>query len=104
MALRPPCPHKIVFEGKLFRARGIPAAEKALVTGIYEVFFYRGLPPIEESEKHPAWDYDYGCLLAYDATPEGTLKDAWESLSSAVKDACWDGASVYVMILRGKAS
>lgn len=102
MALRSPCPHKVVIEGKYFSKGGPQAAETALVTNIYQAFFYRALPYIPESPKHPAWDYDYACFLAYDATEKGWLKKAWELLDKRVKEGCWEGANIYVMILRGR--
>lgn len=102
MALCPPCPHKVVIEGKYFSKGGLQAAETALVTNIYQAFFYRALPHIPESPTHPAWDYDYACFLAYDATEEGYLKKAWDLLDKRVKEGCWAGANIYVMILRGR--
>lgn len=99
-ALRPPSPFKIVFEGKYFSGGN---AEKGLAEGIYQTFFYRGLPFVPEKPNHPAWDYDYGCFLAYDATPEGSLLNLWNSLDRHVRSSCWDGANIFVMILRGEA-
>ncbi|GAB6060626.1 hypothetical protein [Desulfonatronum parangueonense] len=99
-ALRPPSPFKIVFEGKYFSGGNV---EKGLADGIYQTFFYRGLPFVPEKPSHPAWDYDYGCFLAYDATPEGSLLDLWNSLDQHVRSSCWDGANIFVMILRGEA-
>ena len=37
----------------------------------------------------------------YDATPEGNLLDAWNSLDNSVRRGCWEGANIFVMILRG---
>jgi hypothetical protein len=99
-ALRPPSPFKIVFEGKYFSGGN---AEKGLADGIYQTFFYRGLPFVPEKPSHPAWDYDYGCFLAYDATPEGSFLDLWNSLDRHVRSSCWDGANIFVMILSGNA-
>jgi hypothetical protein len=101
LALRSPCPFKVVIEGKYFPKGGIVAAETSLATDIYQAFFYLGLSNISETKTHPAWDYDYSLLLAYDATPDGTLKTAWDSLDREVKKGCWEGANIYVMILRG---
>ena len=101
LALRSPCPFKVVIEGKYFPKGGIAAAETSLATDIYQAFFYLGLSNIPETKTHPAWDYDYSLLLAYDATPDGTLKMAWESLDREVKKGCWEGANIYVMVLRG---
>jgi hypothetical protein len=73
-----------------------------LVSDIYQAFFYRGLPRVDATKRgHPEWDYDYACLLAYDASPDGTLVAAWEALDSSVRQSFWDGANIYVMILRG---
>lgn len=101
MALRSPCPHKVVIEGKYFPRGGLQAAETALATGIYQAFFYRSLPTVLETSKHAAWDYDYACLLLYDATEEGALLKVWASLDKKVRKSCWEGANTYVMILRG---
>jgi hypothetical protein len=100
-AIRAPFPHKIVFEGKYFRRGGLGAARTALVTNAYQAFFYRALPPDNAAVNRPPWDYDYSCLLAYDATDEGTFVKAWQSLSPAVRAGFWEGASVYIMVLRG---
>lgn len=102
LALRHPCRHKIVFEGKYFAAGRGSAAETALATGIYQAFFYRGLPSIPKTAKHRPWDYDYACLLAYDATRDGSMQKAWNTIDEAVRsEGLWDGANIYVMILRG---
>ncbi len=100
-ALRSPCPYSIVFEGKYFESGSIAKAEAELVRNIYQAFFYRGLPKIEETKSRPAWDYEFACLLACDASPEGFLKRAWDSLEPAVQEGFWSGANVYVMIIRG---
>jgi len=99
-ALRNPFQHKSVFEGKYFSKGSDAAAERELVSAIYEAFFYRALPYVPETKKHAAWDYDYACLLAFDASEKGSLLKAWESLDSAVKKGFWEGANIYVMILR----
>jgi hypothetical protein len=41
------------------------------------------------------------CLFAFDATPEGHFLNAWSSLDSKVRKGFWEGANIYVMILRG---
>jgi len=102
MALRSPCPYKIVIEGKYFSSGGIQAAKSELAINIYQAFFYRALPYLPETSKHPAWDYDYACFLAYDSTEEGSLKKAWDLLDRRVRESCWEGANIYVMILRGQ--
>jgi len=100
-ALGSPFPHSIVFEGKYFSNGSADHAARELVRDIYEAFFYRGLPRVEASKRgHPKWDYDYACLLAYDASPNGTLLNAWDALPPSVKRSFWDGANIYVMILR----
>lgn len=72
-----------------------------MVTGIYQAFFYRGLPRIDEKPPRPSWDYDYGCLLICDVSQKGEVGLAWKGLPRVVKNACWDGASIYVMVVRG---
>lgn len=99
-AFREPFPFKIVFEGKYFEQGGATAARSVLATNIYQAFFYRGLPYVGPRRSSPAWDYEYACMLACDASESGTLKQAWDSLDEHVKGAFWSGASVYVMILR----
>jgi hypothetical protein len=100
-ALGMPFPHTVLFEGKYFDEGPLEKAAKHLVTGIYEAVFYRGLPRMDaRNPGHPKWDYDYACLLAYDASPAGTLIAAWNALGDEVKRSFWEGANVYVMILR----
>jgi hypothetical protein len=101
LALRAPCPFRIVFEGKYFRRGGLGAAESALAADIYQAFFYRGLARLAATKRHPAWDYDYACVLAYDGTEDGALSRAWNGLRPRIEKGCWDGAGIYVMILRG---
>jgi hypothetical protein len=72
-----------------------------LATNIYQAFFYRGLPYVPPKKSSPAWDYEFACLLAYDASDAGSLRQAWNGLDTEVKNCFWDGANVYVMILRG---
>jgi hypothetical protein len=57
---------------------------------------------VPETKTHPAWDYDYACLLAFDASAEGNFLYAWESLDTSVKKGFWESANIYVMILRGQ--
>jgi hypothetical protein len=101
MALRPPSPHKIIFEGKYFTRKARSTAENELVADIYQAFFYRGLAEAPETKRKAAWDYDYACLLAYDASETGALLQAWRSLAEDVRRSFWDSANIYVMILRG---
>lgn len=100
-AFREPFPFKIVFEGKYFEQGGAAAARTVLATNIYQAFFYRALPYVGPRGSSPAWDYEYACLLACDASEAGSLKQAWDGLDDEVKRGFWDGADVYVMILRG---
>jgi hypothetical protein len=100
-ALQKPFPHSIVFEGKYFSSGKPDFAARQLVTDLYQAFFYRGLPKVNPTKRgHPAWDYDYACLLAFDASPNGTLATAWNTLETKVKNSFWEGANIYVMILR----
>lgn len=99
-ALGTPFPHRIVFEGKYFARGSVSFAAKQLATDLYQAFFYRGLPHRPATKRHAAWDYDYACLLAFDASPEGTLKAAWDALPLKVRKSFWEGGNVYVMILR----
>jgi hypothetical protein len=103
LALRAPCSHTVVIEGKYYRKGGYEAAQAELVRGIYQCFFYRGLPTVPKTGKPPAWDYDYACLLAYDASDEGNLIHAWEKLKERNNDIAtglWDGSNIYVMVIR----
>jgi hypothetical protein len=99
-ALRNPFAYKIVFEGKYFEQGNPSTAARDLVTNIYQAFYYRSLPYVAAKKSMVPWDYDYACLLAYDASPEGTLSAAWNNLANPVRDGFWNGANVYVMILR----
>jgi len=100
-ALGSPFTHSIVFEGKYFASGSADYASRQLVTDLYQAVFYRGLPQVEASKRgHPKWDYDYACLLAYDASANGTLLTAWDTLPLSVRRSFWDGANIYVMILR----
>jgi hypothetical protein len=99
LALRDPCPHKIVFEAKYFREGSPAVAKSTLVRDIYQCFFYLGLPHRPSHKKRAAWDYDYASLLAFDATPDGVLVSAWRDINSKLKDGLWDGANIFVMVL-----
>jgi hypothetical protein len=101
LALRSPARFRTVFEAKYCSNINAKRAEEELVRNIYQAFFYLALPHVEETKTHAAWDYDFACVMAYDATPDGVLLNAWESLPTKVRSACWTGANVYVMILRG---
>jgi hypothetical protein len=100
--LRDPFPHSILFEGKYFSRGSLEYAQRQLVGCIYQAFFYRGLPSLPATKKHKdEWAFDYACLLAYDGSPKGTLTSAWKELDSRTRRSFWQGANVYVMILRG---
>lgn len=101
-SLKAPFPHRILFEGKYFSKGSREVAQRELVRDIYQAFFYRGLPKTAQTKRHPEWDYDYACLLAFDASPSGALKKAWEALDSLVRKSFWEGAHLYVMILGGE--
>ena len=103
-ALRAPFPFTIVFEGKYFEKGGQTKAETDLVTNIYQAFFYRALPQVAPEGKAPGWNYDYSCLLAYDASPHGSLYQTWNGLNRSVKAGFWEGANVYVMIIRPRSN
>ena len=99
-ALASPFPHKVVFDAKYFTQESQAAAEKALVEGVHEAAFYRGLAAVPPSgPTDPGWCYDFGCLVAYDATVGGFLKATWDSVVN--REPFWDGANVFVMVLRG---
>ena len=66
----------------------------ALVAGIYEAMFYRGLP---KEDDESLWNYDYGCLVAYDASKSRALHAAWEAVTC--KSDFWMGGNIFVMIL-----
>jgi len=98
-AFRTPCPHTVIFEGKLFRKGTILAARSELVSGIYQCFYYRAHPSAPASKTHPAWQYSYACLFAYDASEKHSLIEAWKTLNNEVKEACWATANIFVMVL-----
>jgi hypothetical protein len=98
LAIRNPFPHKIVFEGKYFSTGN---ASKEFVMGIYEAFLYRGLPYVPAVKNRAAWDYDFACLLAFDASPTRELITVWDSFNNKQRKTFWDGANIYVMIMRG---
>jgi hypothetical protein len=101
MALRHPAPYQIVFEGKCFADGGRSRAESELVTGLYQAFFYRGLPAIVAKSPKPSWGYEYACLLICDLSQAGHVGAAWRAFDRGVREACWDGANIYVMVIRG---
>jgi hypothetical protein len=99
--LRRPFPHSIVFEGKYYASGSSEYGGRQLATDLYQAFYYRALPKTPARRKSAAdWDYDYACLLVFDASKDGTLLSAWEALPSKVKKSFWESANIYVMILR----
>jgi len=100
LAIREPAPIKVVIEGKYFDQGGVVAASSSLAKDLYQSFFYLALSKVPETKTHPAWDYDYSCLLAYDATPNGSLVQAWQDIDENVRRGIWEGGNIYVMILR----
>jgi hypothetical protein len=99
-AFRDPFPFKIVFEVKYFEQGSVDKAARDLAANIYQAFFYRSLPYVPPKKSGMPWDYDFACLLAYDASRDGTMLSAWNILAEPVKAGFWEGANVYVMILR----
>jgi hypothetical protein len=97
-------PHRIVFEGKLFREGGPQKARREIVHGVYECAFYRGLPTLLSGGNLGGLSYDYACLVAFDTTAEQSLVAAWQHLNEDVKRAFWTELRVYVMILPNGAS
>ena len=95
-SLRDPFPHSILFEGKYFAKGSAELAQRRLVTDIYEAFFYRGLPALAATRKHPEWKYDYACLLVYDATPKSTFLSAWMQLDFKTRRSFWDGSKTFM--------
>ena len=68
------------------------------MAGVYEVAFYRGLPPASSAQATKLdWGYDFACLLAY--SDGAYLQEAWDLVTS--KRLFWDDAHVFVMIVRG---
>lgn len=103
LALRAPCPYSIVFEGKYFDRGSLAKAEAELVRSIYQAFFYRALPKVAGSGLRPSWDYEFACLLACDASPDGVLQKAWNSLPQVIQEGFWEGANVFVMVVSGES-
>lgn len=100
LALREPCQFRTLIEGKYFDKGGHVAASSALANDIFQSFFYLALTKLEETKTHPAWNYDYSCLIACDATVDGTMIEAWLDIEEEVRRGIWDGANIFVMILR----
>jgi len=97
-------PYKIVFEGKLFRHGGLARAKTEIVHDVYECAFYRGLPTLFHGGHDLSSNYDYACLLAFDATQDQALICAWKLVDKDVKDSIWKDLGVHVMILPDEIS
>lgn len=100
LALRQPSPHSVVFEGKYYPRGGQQAGATTLVSSAYQAFVYQALPHSEANSNGVPWDYDFACLLALDTSPEGTLLSAFQSLPDEVRQGFWDGANIFVAIVR----
>ena len=101
-AFNDPIPHRIIGEGKYFDGHGENAAKNALAEAFYETFFYGAQPSTQGRGNQPDWNFDYACLLAYDASEKGEMFKFWNSLNAEVKKGFWKGANVYMMIIRGE--
>jgi hypothetical protein len=99
LALRSPCPHTIVFDGKYFRDDSLKTARSSLVQDIYQCFFYLALPRVPRDKTHAAWSYDYACLVAFDASADVVLISAWQEISEKMGGSLWQGANIFVMVL-----
>jgi hypothetical protein len=99
-ALRAPFRFNIVFATKYFERGRVERATRDLINAMCEAFFYRALPYVPPRGSAPAWDYDFGCLIACDVSYDGALMAAWDSISESVKRSLWDGAGVHVMLLQ----
>ena len=104
IALRHPCPYRVVIEGKLFRGKGVAAARRALVEGIFEASFYRGLPTLLKGKDETTDSYEFGCFLAYDASPDGQMWKAWSEINEQVRTSIWNTLFTHVMVFRKKAA
>lgn len=102
LALRAPCPFSVVFEAKYFDKGSSTKAGADLVRSIYQAFFYRSLPSIDSRDQRPSWNYEFACLLACDASVDGALLAAWRQIPQAVRDGFWDGANLFVLLVRGE--
>jgi hypothetical protein len=101
-----PFPYRILFEAKYFEGKEQGKqneAVTALVTTIRQAFFYRCFPYAAPSKTKPDWDYDFSCAIAYDASKQGSLQAAWNGIPEHVRTSFWEGANLYVMIIRGQS-
>jgi hypothetical protein len=95
-------PYRILFECKYFKTHLKSPAKVQLVKDLYETFFYLALPLQLPKAKHAGWDYDFACYLAYDATDDGWLFEAWNGLPERVRNSFWEYANIFVMMLPKK--
>jgi hypothetical protein len=100
-------PYNVVFEAKYYRPTTgtLDVARRALVSGIYQAFFYRSLPFAPARKKDgPAWDYDYAGFVAVDISPGRALHAAWEELRANVKASFWNSANIFVIVVPAPGS
>jgi len=91
-------PYRVIFEAKYFVQDALSTAKRALVEGLYQTVFYRGLPQAEASNprRKAHWHYEYGCFVAIDTT--GKLLEAWAQIER-VSDEFWRSANVYPVLV-----
>jgi hypothetical protein len=72
-------------------------------SNIYEAFFYRGPDQTNLRVRGvlPGTTSMRACL-PFDATPDRAMLQAWDGLHPRIGKGCWEGAGIYVMILRGR--
>ena len=75
------------------------AAKTELVKSIYQCFYYRGQPKVPASKTHAEWDYDYACLVAYDASESRNRIEAWICVNTNVEKECWNASNILAMVL-----
>ena len=80
------------------------AAKTELVKSLYQCFYYRGQPKVPESDTHASWDYDYACLVAYDASKSRSLVNAWKRVKAEVEKECWNASNIFAMVLPASES
>ena len=94
-------PFRVVFECKYFNKQANRTAGSELVHDLYQAFFYRAMPTKSAGTAglKYGWDYEYACFLAYDETPNGRLKKAWNDLSESTRKRFWEDSNIFVMML-----
>jgi hypothetical protein len=63
--------------------------------------FYRGLPSPAATGKHAGWSCEYACFIAYDASGNSSMINAWQALPIKVREAFWSGARVFPIVFTG---